>query len=112
MNVSQMKPEQTDSKIPAENGRHFKFTKSVVRAVSIQALALVVLASLLMERTILGQNDGSRWDTVWSLTHGKGYVIDSAPYGTIDKVYRDGHFYSSKPALLPVMVAGITFAVS
>ncbi len=52
-------------------------------------------------------NDQSRWDTVWALVERGTYVIDEAPWaGTIDKVQRDGHFYSSKPALLPTLVAG------
>jgi hypothetical protein len=84
----------------------------MILVVCLMAFALIVAASLLEGRTILGQNDASRWDTVWSLMNGKGYVIDGAPYDTIDKVFREGHFYSSKPALLPAVVAGITLIAS
>ncbi len=64
-------------------------------------------------------NDGSRWDTVWSLLNGKGYIIDSKPfdeieeahYPTCDKVLIDGTFRSSKPPLMPTMVAGLTWTI-
>ena len=79
-------------------------------------------------------NDASRWNTVWSLTHGKGYVIDpgpedpvwevrrqrglddaipevGAPYPTIDRIYLGSHFYSSKPPLLPTALAGLAWTI-
>jgi len=72
-------------------------------------LIFLILGTMLVKNNpIQGQNDASRWATVWSLNRGWGYSIDGAPYGTIDKVRRDGHYYSSKPALLPTVVAGIT----
>jgi len=72
---------------------------------AILATALVFGAMLRMQ-PVSGANDGSRWNTVWSLVNGQGYVIDEAPYSTIDKVRRDGHFYSSKPPLMPTLLAG------
>lgn len=57
-----------------------------------------------------GANDRSRWCTVWSLVERRTYVIDEIHerdgWQTIDKVHRDGHFYSSKPPLLSTVVAG------
>ena len=61
----------------------------------------LILGVMLRLQMVSGANDASRWNTVWSLTNGKGYTIDDAPYSTIDKVRRDGHFYSSKPPLMP-----------
>ena len=56
-------------------------------------------------------NDRSRWCTVWSLAERGTFQIDEIiqhnGWDTIDKVRVDGHFYSTKPALLPVLVAGL-----
>jgi len=82
--------------------------------------------ALLQERTRLavksgvwlpfqGENDRSRWCTVRALVESDMQVPD-APYAidrvielpgwdTIDKVKRNGHFYSDKPPLLPTLMA-------
>lgn len=86
-------------------GTRSAFSNGLVITVSLWTLVFFCASSVLNTRSVLGQNDASRWDTVWSLINGKGYVIDDAPYPTIDKVYRQPHFYSSKPALLPTVVA-------
>lgn len=56
-------------------------------------------------------NDRSRWCTVWSLVERQTYQIDAIiqvpGWDTIDKVRYQGHFYSSKPALLPTLLAGV-----
>lgn len=56
-------------------------------------------------------NDRSRWCTVWSLVHRGTYQIDEIierpGWDSIDKVRVDGHFYSTKPALYPTLVAGL-----
>ena len=71
----------------------------------------LILGVMLRLQMVSGANDGSRWNTVWSLTNGKGYIIDEAPYSTIDKVRRDGHFYSSKPPLMPTILAGLAWLI-
>ncbi len=71
----------------------------------------LILGVMLRLQMVSGANDGSRWNTVWSLTNGKGYIIDEAPYSTIDKVRRDGHFYSSKPPLMPTVLAGLAWLI-
>jgi NADH:ubiquinone oxidoreductase subunit K len=71
----------------------------------------ILLGILIRFQTVSGANDGSRWNTVWSLLNGNGYIIDEAPYSTIDKVRRDGHFYSSKPALMPTCLAGLAWVI-
>jgi hypothetical protein len=85
-----------------------RFIVLVCCAVSIYCVVPLFCRS----RAVLGANDASRWDTVWSLTHGKHYIIDEAPYVTIDKVFNNGHFYSSKPALLPAVLAVLATMVS
>jgi hypothetical protein len=72
-----------------------------------------------------GSNDRSRWDTVRALVEDGTYAIGrrdpdavtpTNPYGdagliadegwkTVDKVFKDGKFYSSKPPLLPTLAA-------
>jgi hypothetical protein len=74
--------------------------------------------------TQLEANDISRWSTVWSLLERGTYAIDDCPWQnkTQDKVYKVSpfdkdrpdapkHFYSTKPALLPTLVAGILYPV-
>ncbi|MGQ0636217.1 MAG: hypothetical protein ACT4QC_16510 [Planctomycetaceae bacterium] len=60
---------------------------------------------------ILSANDRSRWCTVWSLVERGTYQIDEIiqqpGWDTIDKVRYGDHFYSSKPPLLPTLVAGL-----
>ncbi|QDU81440.1 hypothetical protein Pla110_31810 [Polystyrenella longa] len=78
----------------------------------IIALSLaVVLVGLFKAKTLASGNDRSRWCTVWSLVEQKTYQIDDIMrqpgWDTIDKVKHEGHFYSTKPALFPTLVAGI-----
>jgi hypothetical protein len=53
-------------------------------------------------------NDRSRWCTVWSLAERGTWQIDEIitrpGWDTIDKVYVDGHFYSSKPPFVALLV--------
>jgi hypothetical protein len=54
-------------------------------------------------------NDRSRWCTVWSLAERGTWQIDEIitrpGWDTIDKVYVNGHFYSSKPPFVSLLVA-------
>jgi len=62
-------------------------------------------------------NDRSRWCTIRALVEpemrvaGAPYAIDKVRllrgWDTIDMVKHDGHYYSSKPPLLPTMMAGV-----
>ena len=71
----------------------------------------MLLGAILRLQPVSSANDASRWNTVWSLTHAKGYIIDDSPYPTVDKVKRDGHYYSSKPALMPTFLAGVAWVL-
>ncbi|MFQ6131655.1 MAG: hypothetical protein ACE5R4_06435 [Armatimonadota bacterium] len=93
----------SDGEAPAADG---EWLKGLATALMVAVGALLV-AMLLRIGPVQCPNDASRWDTVWSLVERGTYVIDEAPWAdTIDKVKRGEHFYSSKPALLPTMVAG------
>jgi len=60
-------------------------------------------------------NDRSRWCTVWSLAERGTYrideIIERRGWYTIDNVRVDGHFYSTKPPLLPTLVAGLYWTI-
>ena len=87
----------------------------------IIAATSLALGHCLRQPTQMGANDISRWCTVWSLLERGTYVIDDCPWQieTQDKVLREPkgasgpspgkHFYSSKPALLPTLIAGILY---
>lgn len=81
-------------------------------------LAVLLAGYMTNVRLNLSPNDQSRWDTIWSLVEFNTYQIfdtpeEAAKYGkptqfkTIDKVVApDGKTYSSKPPLLPTVMAG------
>ena len=90
----------------------------------ITAATAIAPGTTLRQPTLMAANDISRWCTVWSLLERGTYVIDECPWqiDTQDKVYRAPkvetcgraqepvkHFYSSKPALLPTLIAGILY---
>jgi len=92
-------------------------------SVIITSATAVALGHTLRQPTQMGANDISRWCTVWSLLERGTYTIDECPWqiDTQDKVFRAPkgasdrsagqepvrHYYSSKPALLPTLIAGV-----
>ncbi len=75
----------------------------------------------LLQRPFLSANDRSRWCTVRALVEEDMRVPD-APYAidrviqepnwdTIDMVKHDGHLYSSKPPLLPTLMAAVYWPI-
>lgn len=71
-------------------------------------------------RPSMSPNDNARWDTAWSLVEYRTYEIFDTPnynekqqFPTIDKVVRahDGKVISSKPPLLPTVIAGFVEGV-
>jgi hypothetical protein len=91
----------------------------------ITAATSLALGHTLRQPSQMAANDISRWCTVWSLLERGSYVIDECPWqiDTQDKVFRAaktpkgapggepaaGHYYSSKPALLPTLIAGLLY---
>ncbi|MBN1588799.1 MAG: hypothetical protein JW888_04725 [Pirellulales bacterium] len=73
-------------------------------------------AAIRLARPFLSANDRSRWCAVRALVEpelrvpGKPYAIDRVMkepgWDTIDMVKHDGHYYSSKPPILPTLLAG------
>lgn len=76
--------------------------------------------------TMIGANDISRWCTIWSLLERGTFMIDDCPWQseTQDKVFRTNpweevapgstaprHFYSSKPPMLPTLIAAGLYPV-
>ena len=78
---------------------------------------IIALGSALLFTTTINAkplqsaNDRSRWCTVWSLVERNTFQIDEInakpEWATIDKVRYKDHFYSTKPPLLSVAVAGV-----
>ncbi len=100
--------------------------RRIVALIVIGAATAQALGFTLRMNTQIGANDISRWCTVWSLLERGTYVIDDCPWQskTIDKVLweRPGqdvsegsepekHYYSSKPPLLPTLIAGVLYPI-
>ncbi|MEM8669639.1 MAG: hypothetical protein AAGG48_19080 [Planctomycetota bacterium] len=100
----------------------------IVIALSITAGRIAVVTSREGTTAFLSANDRSRWATIACLVERGTYAIDEQiaitdpikrnrrPWNSIDKVRhigRDGkqHYYSSKPPLLPTMIAGVYWTV-
>lgn len=110
---------------PSDSLREHSTTRIVSRLVIVvaaaQALAGILTATVLYSPghwpekrpphlPFFSANDASRWATVWSLAERGTFEIDEIiqrpGWDTIDKVKLGDHFYSSKPPLLPTLVAG------
>lgn len=78
---------------------------------SLLAFVSVITARLLDTAPLKSANDRSRWCTVYSLIEEDTYQIDKirqvSGWDTIDLVRHDEHFYSTKPPLLPRLVADV-----
>jgi hypothetical protein len=90
----------------------------------ITAATSIAFGVTLRQPTQMGANDISRWCTIWSLLERGSFIIDECPWqlDTQDKIFKAvksttaepgsppvKHYYSSKPALLPTMIAGILY---
>ena len=112
----------TTSSDSAAAGQVFRLVRWLVIVVAAaQGLASLLTATVLYSPShwpekrppqvpFFSANDTSRWATVWSLAERGTYQIDEIiqrpGWDTIDKVKLGDHFYSSKPPLLPTIVAG------
>lgn len=121
----------TDSSRPAEvppatilgNGRPIRpLHRQMAGALMIVVAVGLGLGATLKSNSLRGANDISRWCTVWSLLERGTYAIDECPWQlqTQDKVRMwepfppagqepQKRFYSSKPPLLPTLVAGLLY---
>ena len=70
------------------------------------ALALI----LFTKHTAGSANDRSRLATIESLVERGTFAIDDSTFkGTVDKIFVEDRFYSSKPPVLPVLGAGVYY---
>lgn len=101
-------------------------SRRIVAQVVIITSTFLALGITLKTPCHLEANDISRWCTVWSLLERGTYAIDECPWQerTQDKVRKPApfqktvageqpveHFYSSKPPLLPTIIAGVLYPV-
>lgn len=92
------------SGLPATDGPRID---SIIIAVSAGVLLGLIFLARGNTLPMHSVNDRSRWATVYSLAEKGTYQIDETPWPmTIDRVQLNGHSYSSKPALLPTLLAG------
>jgi hypothetical protein len=97
-----------------------RFTATLI----ITAATFIAAGHTLRQPSFMTAADISRWCTVWSLLERGTYAIDECPWqiDTQDKIQRppqprgdagqaqpDSHFYSSKPALLSTLIAGMLY---
>lgn len=81
-------------------------------AIIVTALALALLG---LRTVTVNDNTFSRLATVYALVHHGTWYIDTGegapenPFAalTVDKVLVDGHFLSSKPPVLPLLMSGV-----
>lgn len=76
-------------------------------------LASFVVAALLTKTDPGSAHEYSRFGTVESLVQRGTFQLDDSSFiNTVDKIYRDGHFYSHQPPLLPLLEAPVYWAIS
>lgn len=73
----------------------------------------VLLIALLTKTTPESAHEFSRLGTVESLVERQTFQLDDSTFiDTLDKIYRDGHYYSHQPPLLALAEAPIYWALS
>ena len=74
---------------------------------------LTLVAAALLTKTAPGSaHEYSRYGTVESLVERHTFQLDDSSFiGTVDKIFRDGHYYSHQPPLLPVLEAPVYWAL-
>lgn len=99
---------ETSSTSDAETGRPNWQTRAACLLLIVASM-MVITARLADSPVMRSANDRSRWCTVWSIVERQTYQIDEIHnrpgWSTIDQVKHHDHFYSSKPPLLPRLVA-------
>ena len=108
---------------PRRELRHAVYWLLIIASVGIMTGRILAVRSSLGKTPLLSANDRSRWCTIRALVDHGTYVIDDVIFKdrahekrdrewyTIDMVRHKGHdglehYYSSKPPLLPTLLAG------
>lgn len=110
--------EPVSASVPPTRPIHRQMAGALMIVISVG----LALGATLKTHVLIGANDISRWCTVWSLLERGTYAIDECPWQsqTQDKVWMKEpfpaagqeakkRFYSSKPPLLPTLIAGILY---
>jgi hypothetical protein len=109
-----------DATLDDPRTRWFVYTVIIVAATANSA------AWIANARPLMSANDRSRWCTIWSVAERGPYCIDEIiekksriddsrrrqSWNTIDKATLDGRSYSTKPPLLPTLIAGAYWCVA
>jgi hypothetical protein len=84
-----------------------------LRPIVLLFAALSVATIVASMRGDSGTNTASRLATMDALVHDGTFIIDHSVFVfTLDKVMRDGHFYSSKPPLWSTVGAGVYWVIN
>lgn len=76
-------------------------------------LATLFVIALLTKTDPGSAHELSRYGTVESLVDRATFQLDDSSFiGSIDKIYRDGHYYSHQPPLLAVLEAPVYWAIN
>jgi len=109
-----------DFAIPSHSNLNTDQTWSTIATFIIAATAAIIAAEISQSRALRSANDRSRWCTVWTVVERGTYQIDELilehkRWRTIDIVVYpeegDRHFYSTKPPLLPTVIAGLYYVI-
>ena len=87
-----------------------------VVALTVAACVGAHVAYVMQSVPLRSANDRSRWATVRALSEENTYIIDRAQrdktWATIDLVRHEGHFYSTKPPLLPTILGHVVDGIT
>jgi len=84
------------------------FFKKAISVVPIIIIGICIIFLLFLTNfKDLTWNDRSRLATIQSLVEYHTFSIDNSVFDTGDKVFSKGHFFSDKPPLLSVFLAGV-----
>lgn len=72
-------------------------------------VVIALLVFVFTKAAVGGVNDGSRVATISSLVERGTWSIDATGYEGPDRVFWDGHFYSSKPPVLSALGAAVYY---
>jgi len=104
-----------DSQLPTTPDDEWQQQSRWIALLLIFVSMSAVTAHMVDGRPLRSANDRSRWCTVWSIVERDTYEIDEIRqvrgWDTIDLVRHNDHFYSTKPPLMPRMVAEVYRAV-
>jgi hypothetical protein len=82
-----------------------KYKRHIVLAFFLFALFLILFTEPYFNTT----NVTSRYLTIEAIVEDRDFIIDAKYKATDDKIYREGHYYSSKPPLLSIAASSVYY---